>query len=289
MSTHAVTPETPPAVTPDPKKFSRTIHPKDAAGNYVGQPQTYYGATEQEVIDKLADAQDHATIKIRELSRQTTLETPTFTAPEGADPFEDIPNPTFRELTPEDRTNLAAKFSKPETTAEAFDEMYEARTGLKPQQASKLQVQQARDAAQMKALTAARLFMDAHPDFVPCPENKDALDQFLRTRKIGPTLKNFELAYKELTAGGLLVLRTEEPEAPVTVGTIPEARIEPVVETPPQSVIPTSLTRSSASGGGTPAKKKGPTAKELAEMTADQLRKHYESIGQWPSSAKAIR
>jgi len=287
MSTQATTPEVTPVTpeTPNPRKFSRTVHPKDAQGNPVGAPQVFYGATEQEVIDKLAEAQDHATVKIRELSRKTTLESQTFTAPEGADPFEDIPEPQVRDLTPEERTDLAAKMSKPETIVEAYDQLHEARTGLKPQQSGIQQAQQARDSAQMKALEAARLFMTSHPEFVPCPENRDALNQFFMTRKIGPTLKNFEIAYKELSAGGLLVLRTEVPE-PQTV--VPEPRIEPEPE-PVQSVIPSALTRSRATGGETATRKKGPTAKELAMMSADEYRKHAEATGQWPTSVKAIR
>jgi hypothetical protein len=297
MATQVEVPQTPPVETPNPRKFSRTIPPpQDAQGNVIGVAQTFYGATEQELIDNLAKAQEHATVRIRELSRKTTLEEASYSAPEGADAFEDIPLPQPREITSEARTTLATRFSHPETVVEAFDELYEARTGLKPEQGAKLQAQQARDAAQVKALEAARLFMSAHPEFVPCPENRDALNQFFMTRKIGPTLKNFELAFKELSANGLLVLAQEEPapevpEPPVVEAAPPaEVRIEPPAEVPaPQSVIPSALTSRSASGGGSPARKKGPTAQELAMMTADELKKHYESTGQWPHNAKAVR
>src|SRR5271154_6638023 len=150
--------EAPPVVeTPNPRKFSRTIpSPQDDKGNIIGVAQTFYGATEQELIDNLAKAQEHATVRIRELARKTTLEQPSFSAPEGADAFEDIPLPQPREISSEARTTLATRFSQPETVVEAFDELYEARTGLKPEQGAKMQAQQARDAAQMKALEAAR-------------------------------------------------------------------------------------------------------------------------------------
>jgi hypothetical protein len=280
MSTQTVTTEviTPVVEQPNPRKFSRKV---DVPG---GNPQIYYGATEQELSDNMATAIQNGTLKIRELSRKTTLETPTFAAPEGADQFEDIPEPNFRDLTPEERTAIAAKFAKPETVVEGFDELYKARTGLDPQQSGKTQVQQARDAAQVKALNAARLFMERHPDFVPCEENRDALHQFLATRKIPPTLKNFELAYGELSANGLLVLATPEvepPAPPVEAAPVEPVRTEPVEE-PAQSVIPSALTRRSASGGETPARKKGPTPAELAMMSAGQLKAHYEATGQWP-------
>lgn len=279
-----VAPPVPPAEAPDPKKFSRSIQPKDAEGNAIGAPHVYYGATEQEVADKMADAISNGTVKIHELTRKTTLEQPALAVPEGADMYEDIPQPRTRDLSLDERTALAAKFAKPETFVEAYRETYHALSGLTPEEDAKLRVMQARAAVTTATIAEAHKFDLNHKDYLnETPAglaNGKTIMQYVQSRKMALTEKNFELAFKDLTASGLLVVAT--PEAPVVPAVpVEEVRTEPVEE-PAQSVIPSALKRSDASGGGTPTRKKGPTAKEVAMMPPAEYREYLEATGQWP-------
>jgi len=48
------------------------------------------------------------------------------------------------------------------------------------------------------------------------------------------------------------------------------------------SILPTALTRDSASGDAPRPKRKGPTAEQFAMMTPSQLKSFYQSRGEWP-------
>ncbi|MCU1305173.1 MAG: hypothetical protein JWQ87_5457 [Candidatus Sulfotelmatobacter sp.] len=283
-----VAPPVPPVVeAPDPKKFSRTIQPKDSEGKSIGAPHVYHGATEQEVADKMADAISNGTLKIHELTRKATVEQTALAVPEGAEMYEELPQPHTRDLSLDERTALAAKFSKPETVVEAYRELVHAVTGLSPEEDARLKVSQAQDARRTAVVAEAQKFDRAHRDYLnETPAglaNGKTIMQYVQSRKMALTEKNFELAFRELNANGLLTVATPEVvPPPVPAVPVEEVRTEPVEE-PAQSVIPSALKRSDASGGGAPARKKGPTPKELAMMTPAQLRAHYEATGQWPT------
>ena len=102
------------------------------------------------------------------------------------------------------------------------------------------------------------------------------------------TKKNLEIAFRELKADGLLVEKPkpvvepvvvpdppQEPEAPRT-----EAK-EPVVESRKADRFPSAIKPSTASGAEQKPRPKGPTAKDVAMMNAEQLKEYYESQGLW--------
>jgi len=272
------------AVAEAPKpKFRREIQPKDDQGNPIGQPHVYEAETEQELLDKMAEGIANGTKRIRELARKAALERPTFSRPQEAEEIEDIAEPAPRELTADERFKLSNRFRDPEQVQEAFDELYEARTGRKPADAAKLQTKAAKDAAQVRAHAEANAFAAEHPEFVLCTANSEAMMGYISTRRMALTKKNFEIAFKELSDSGLLELRSvESPAAQPPV--VEEGRTDPpetpAVKPQTQTVIPATLTRASGSGTGT-AKKRGPSAAEIAKMNSKQLKEYYESTGQW--------
>lgn len=281
MSTQPVTQSevTALAEQPDPRKFSRSIQPTDDEGKPIGSPHVYYGATEQELLDNMAKGIANQTKKIRELSRKTTLEPQTFQTPDGAEPYEAVSEPQIRDLTPAEKLELSRKFSDPEKLQEAFDETFKARTGLSPAEQARNANIAAKNSQAQRGHAEANAFAQAHPEFIQCRENADAMMQYIGSRKMALTVKNFEIAFSALKESGLLILREPEP-APPSPPT--EVRTDPPKVEASQSVIPSAMTRSSASGSGTPPRKKGPTARELAMMTATELKEYYESTGQWP-------
>lgn len=173
-------------VKPEPK-FRREIQPKDDSGNPIGSPHVYEADTEQELFDKMASAIGNGTKKIHELSRKVALEPSNFSAPEGADIEEDIAEANPRTLTPEEKFELANKLRDPDTVDEAFDRLYEARFGRKPQEAAKLQTRSARDAATNRSYAEANAFAEEHPEFVQCRANADAMLSFMSARKMATT------------------------------------------------------------------------------------------------------
>lgn len=260
-------------VTP---KIRREIQPKDDAGNPIGQPHVYEGETEQEVADKMAEAIAHGTRKINELSRKVTLEPQTFTAPDGADPEEQIAELKPRDLTEDQRFTISNKFKDPATVQEAFDELAEARFGAKPVELVKQTNSTYKNSAATRAHAEANAFAEEHPEFIICKPNSDAMMQYVSSRKMALTKKNFNIAFEKLSADGLLKLKVQEPVLPAPAKE--EVRTDPPTEPVQKTVIPRALTRSDSSGTA-PAKPKKPSAAEIAMMTSDQYKKYLGVSG----------
>ena len=56
---------------------------------------------------------------------------------------------------------------------------------------------------------------------------------------------------------------------------------------PIESRFPSAITRDQASANG-PVRRRGPSAADLAMMTADQLRDHYRRMGQWQDADREL-
>lgn len=294
MSTEPVVPEVKPVVEP-PKVFKarREIPIKDKDGNLMGGVQVYEaeGTTQaeadQKVIDKMAEAIEHGTRKIREFSllrKNGGIEAPKV--PDGAevDDFV-IPEPKPRSLTDDEKFQLAQDLKDPAKMEEAYDRLYEARTGLKPAVDAKVRQQETLNSRKLAAVVEAEAFSRDNPDFYGSAENKKAMLDFMVSRNLKWTKKNLEIAFRDLTADGLLVSKpipTPEPEPPRTEA--PVAVVEAVPEPPaPRKPdrFPSAIQPSKASGAEQKPKPKGPSAKELAMMSPKQLKDYYESQGLW--------
>lgn len=283
--------EEPKVETPDPKKFKREIQPKDKDGKAVGSPHVYYGSTEQELIEHMAEGIANGTLKIRELTlKEKAANTK---PPDDAELEAPIPESKAKELTADERFAIAEKIRNPETVVEGYQELHKATTGRTPEEEAAAKTRTEKNAAIAATRAAAVSFMDANPEYFSTKKNGELMGQYLAARGMPSTsVKNYEIAFRELSVDGLLEMAPPAPEIPVKeeVKQEPEVKVEPVVaEVPPRteapvkrerSAFPSSLSRDQASGTGA-AKPKKPTAAEVAMMDADQYKAHLEGQGLW--------
>lgn len=298
MATAEVTPVVEPVVespkldTPQVFKARREIQPKDKDGNALGAPHVYEaeGATQveadQKVADKMAEAISNGTLKIRELNLRVKnggIEAPKI--PEGAEVNDySLPEPKPRQLTDDEKFQLAQDLNNPAKMEDAYDRLYEARTGMKPMDDAKSRAQETQRSIKLAAVAEAEAFSRDTPEFYGCPENRTAMLDFMVSRNLKWTAKNLKIAFREMTAEGLLVAAPVEVVKEVVEVPAPprtEARVEPVVEERKPDRFPSAIRPSQASATETKPKPKGPSAKEIAMMTPDQYRTYMESQGLW--------
>jgi len=295
MSTEAVVPQVP--EVPQIFKARREIPIRDAEGNLLGGMQVYAteGATQAEADQKLADemakAIENGTRKIREfnlLRKNGGIEAPKV--PEGAEVNDYVvPEVKTRTLTDDERFQLAQDLKDPAKMDQAFDRLYEARTGLKPIDYAKMQAQEAERSIKLSAVSEAEAFSKSTPDFYGCAENQKAMLDFMVSRNLKWTKKNLDIAFRELKAEGLLAERpvrtpepAKEPEPPRTEAREPEVveQVTKPAERKPDR-FPSTIRPSQASGATTAPKPKGPSEKEKAMMNPEEWRAYLESQGLW--------
>jgi len=296
MSTDAVVPEV--KEVPQVFKARREIPIRDKDGNVLGGVQAYEaeGSTQteadQKLADKMAEAIENGTRKIREfnlLRKNGGMEAPKI--PDGADvePYQDF-TPKPRQLTEAELLQLSMDLKDPGKMQSAYDRLYEARVGLKPEDDAKLKQQQSQRVKVESATAAAEAFSRDNPDFYGTTDNKKAMMDYMVSRdailkkegKSFPwTKKNLEIAFRELKADGLLaeVPKRAEPE-PIAPRT--EARVEEEVEPERKpDRFPSAIRPRTTSGVEQKPKPKGPSAKELAMMSPAKYREYLESQGLW--------
>lgn len=287
-------PEVPPVTTeplpPQPKVFRKVIELKDKDGKVEGGVQVFTGSTEQELIDKLAEAQVQATRKIRELALARKLEVSGLKPPEGAELEPDIPPAKPRELTADERFTLAEKMKNPETVVEGYRELHKATTGRTPEEDAAAKAKSEHEATLAATRAAAQAFMEAHPEYFSSVDNGKVMGQYLAAHRMSTTsVSNYEIAFRELSADGLLdTAPVEEPEplppAPPAVKPETVKKEEPRIEAAPtvkaRTAFPSGLSRDQASGTGA-VKPKKPSAAEIAMMNADQYKAYLEGQGLW--------
>lgn len=302
MSTEAIVPEVKTEVeVPQVFKARREIPIRDKDGNILGGMQVYEGtgptqeAANQDLLDKMASGIENGTRKIREFSllrKNGGIEAPNI--PDGADIEDDeLPAPKPKALTDAELFQLAQDMKDPAKIASAYDRLYEARTGAKPEDDAKLKQKQ-RDRLRVESATAAaEAFSRDNPEFYGTGDNRKAILDYMVSRdevlrkggKSFPwTKKNLEIAFRELKADGLLA---ERPKPVIPTTEEPALRTEaqePEVVVPAprkQDAFPSAIRPSQASGSEARPKPKGPSKAELAMMSPDKLREHLESQGLW--------
>lgn len=261
----------------EPKKFRREIQPKDDAGNAIGQPHVYEADSEQELFDKMADGIANGTKKIHELTKESRLGGPR-PAPEGIELDAVLTPAQIRDLTPDERFTLSMQLKDPDTMQDAFDRLAEARFGRKPAEIAKLANAADSIDREIKAHNAANEFADNTPQFVHCQANSEAMLSYMTKNNMARTVKNFNIAFKELSADGLLVLKTTEatpatPAAEVTP-TRTEAEVTPVPQ--PKAVLPGSIRRSDATASASVTPRRSPA--KGGKWTSEELRKMYPEL-----------
>lgn len=200
---------------PDEYVFRREIDLSDGAGIQIFEGR---GATELEAMvdlnNKLVEAQENATRTIRDFQRKHPKE----------------PEQTKEKEISQDLEYVFAEQFKTKPS-EAFKAMFKELTGMdiaefKTAQAAEKAAREAAD-AQAKSLAIQREFVAAHPDYITSTENGDQIRDWVQEHNYNEfTPTNLEKAFEDLSARGLLTLKTDEASVPT------KTKVEPVVPAP---------------------------------------------------------
>lgn len=266
--------ETP--VEPEEKRFE--FQPIDDQGRPVGGKQVIKYRTAEELGEKMAEQNKLLILKLRSETRKNRLgiqDNETFgdDAPRFATPVSFEP----KELTPDQKASLAISIGvSPEDFDNVTDELFEAKIGVKPSDLRKTlqEIQQERIAGQ--ALAEAEAFKKSNPEFIMCPENSEAITNWLARYNLAPVRANFQRAYDTLRAAGVLIENISsasepvveplpvviEPAATVLDPPAPLEEIPVVVNEPeplvtPVSRVPVSLNRNNTEESGGPVPPSG--------------------------------
>jgi len=255
------TPEATPAaeVTPEKKTFRQEIDLGDGSGKQVFEADSMEG-----LVDALAQAQTHATKKIRELSRDKKVETAAGKEPE-------------HELTADEEWLLSQELlNHPSKTQK---KLIEGLLGMPIEQfKSKLARLDENDLAQ-QAQEATEQFLARHADdYHRCPENQQKLVAYMDTFKLGPSVDSLEKAFNDLNKSGLLVGKPKE--APVTdEGAESDTADHQEPSRIASKTVATPVTPQRRAGSGISTKGRStiapvrsqPTEQDLYEMPLDKL------------------
>jgi hypothetical protein len=261
-------------VEPPKRKLKKIIQVNDKEGKPLGQPMTFYYTDAEDFATQLTESVAHGTRRIHELSRKATLEPQKV--PDGAEIEAEAPVYKPRELTEDE------KFVVKTDPEKAFDVLYQAKFGVTPQQA--VERERTRDQAAKIAVERAEseLFNVDHPEFLGTPDNRTAMIDYMQKYKLTWSRKNLDIAYKELSASGLLETPPPPPE-PEEVVPDPPAPAPPI-EAPRRAATPDfpAVIRNNSSRATAPIKVKDgkPTAEQIANMSADEWAQMYPELRQ---------
>lgn len=232
--------------------YRREIDLGDGSGK-----QVFEAASMEELIDKLADAQTHATRKIRELAQSTK-----------AAPKEEKVEP----LTEEQRWLLSQELiSDPLTT---FEKLVEKSFGRKPKdiQEKLARVEQIERA--QREDEAAKEWMKNHPEYHATPKNGERFARYFQLYNLDTTnVENIQKAFEDLSQSGLLESKPEEKSTTASAtkqGQSEERRID---ATPSRTVVVQRRAASGLSAKRSAVAAPEPTTEDLYNMPYDQFLK----------------
>lgn len=232
----------------DEEKFRREIDLGDGSG-----VQVFKAATLEKLLDKLAEAQKNATIKIREQAQQLKKYSAQAEAEAADNEYvygqELMTKPTaafkklFKETTGVDIETFKTKWER----VEAFDQA------------------QQKQAVENKKDVAATQFLADHPEFVPNKANGAKLEKAINLLVADAERKGVEVdfpqfleeAFLDLSESGLLELKNAE---------VPE----PVKETPPPAK-PVQVAAHTRRASGLSSRARTATTPRNTEPTEDDL------------------
>lgn len=234
-------------------KYRKEYQLKDDSGKPIGPPQVFESDDPQEVIDKLAEAHQHASRKIAELRGKIQ--------PDTAQP---IPEYKPKSLSADEKWKLTQELTNPDTADSAFDRLFEARVGASPEQVRTTLRKVSETDRKIDERAEAEAFYDYNQDYQPCLQNLENLNKFFEQNpNYARTRKNLELAWEEMKRGGLAVLKsTEQPKEAAK----PEAEIAP--QTRPRGSTSTALFSQHTS-----AQQRGWETRKANESFAEEVRK----------------
>lgn len=175
-----------------PKTFfsERTIDLGDGAGVQVfkGKGESREAALE-DLSDKLADAQKHATKKIRDLSKAKPVE---------------------KTYTKDEESLYSAELIATPTTA--FKKLFKDVTGVDVEEFKTVTAREKEFQAGQTRKAIGDRFVAAHPEFLDSARNAQRLNKAV-TLQGDFSLENLEKAYQDLNESGLLEVKGEEASA----------------------------------------------------------------------------
>lgn len=246
--------------------------PTDDDGRPLGGRQVIKYTDPAELPFKLAEQNTLLLRKLRQETRKNRLgiseqDAISEDAPRYKQPISFKP----RELTGEERYQLARDLTDPDTFDKAQNTLFEAATGIAVNDLRDTLVSLQSDNLAIKAEREADRFMTRNPAYVKCPENSEAITGWMSRYGLAPVAENFQKAYETLLATGVLVTSLEVVQQPSytpppVIAPTPEPIAEPareeipvenqtvppVVERPVVSRVPTGLSKNNSSGAGTP-------------------------------------
>jgi hypothetical protein len=236
--------------------YERVIDLGDGSGT-----QVFRGNTMEELIDKLATAQENATRKIRELS-----------AKEKATAIKQVEEND--ELTEDEKFILSQKIlTDPAKVIETFVEKT-INKKINPRLKDVEGV-----AREQRETKTAVDWVNSTPDYYACDSNGKKIHKYLETQGLEMTRENLQAAFEDLNADGLLVSKPKEKQdAESDTDETGSARIAPKVETGVvrRKVVGGLSTKRQAQVETKPSE---PTVDDLYKMPMDKLRElTYRSI-----------
>jgi hypothetical protein len=263
------------------KEFSYEYQAVDEHNRPLGAKQIFKGATIQEVLDKVAQANKNLIKLNRELNRRVRL---------GDFEKENLPNDAAkitqthllkpRELTIEEKAQFARDILDPSKFDEVNTRLIEAQLGAKPEEIRGRINDQEQRLANIEARQEAEAFAYANPEYYVCVDNFQTITAWMVKNGLSPVRENFQLAYDTLKEQGLMI-QAPIPQAPIPVP--PVAVVPPVVppapvETreplpvPPVRPAPSGLTRDFTSSDGTPPPKVTLTIRDVERMPSAEYK-----------------
>lgn len=264
--------------------------PTDDNGKPMGGKQVILYRTQDELIKKFEENNVRLQRQLRKERREKALGI--VEEANDAEKFQNVVEFKPRDLTADERFQLAQGLVNPEKFVEARDSLIESVFGAKPSVLASTLNETQRFLIQQRAVQNYVEFVNA-TGFNDTLENRTLITGWLGTRNLAPTAANFAIAQKRLIEAGLLQEAPVVHQAPVvTPAVVTPTPAAPVVEEPKPQVptaqspalatpeplqakrhshVPSGLTPSVASPAGefTPAGGTSLTLADIDKLPAD--------------------
>jgi len=233
-----------PVVDGTVQEISYEYQPIDDNGKPYGRPQVIKGANWEEIAKKVAHNHMEATKELRKQVRRNRLgEYEQDVIPADAPRItHNVITP--RELTAEEKLEIAKDFLDPAKVDSAFDRLTEAKFGAKPDVITQKINKAAEDEEALRAKAEAELFVRTTPEYYVCDDNFYTMANWLIKNSLAPVCGNWKLAFNTLNAAGLLVsaptMREETTPVVETVPATVQTTNEPEIPANPQSEVATT-------------------------------------------------
>lgn len=195
------------------KRYWENEGAPDANGNYCmvidpeeeGQRASRYkGKSREEVYEKVADAQQHATEKFAKQRREgIQLRTPDRAA---------VTVPQPRKLNADETFDIATRLNTAGQEANAITEAVEAAIGVPLATLSKAVESMTKPERDAYYEAESVAFVEENPDYYVHPQNLVALFNYLQAHGLDLTRNNLAIAFRELSNRNLLLQEPEEDE-----------------------------------------------------------------------------